>query len=139
MLNASAFLTKNLISLSDVLWSHVMNVQAAARANDIETFNHILADMIKLTEESTVNTALLHIPESDWRAWAIGIVRLAAATIRDDSLCHELDAFHQESIQSARKANSTANAMMAYLCEVDASLALSKQSSGYIFKTMLGF
>lgn len=146
MLDASAFLTveylkskqkttdaksdDDAVVLSDVLWSHVMNAQAAALANDNETFDAILSDMKKVTGKSSVIDALSQIPESDWQAWAIGIVKLAASTIRNESINEQLSRPLRESILAARKANSDANAVLAYLCELEAKGLLRRHVVG---------
>ena len=107
-------------ALSDLLWSYVMCVQAAARSNDHETYNHLLAAMISVTEQSTVRDAMVCVLESDWRAWAVGMVRLSAAVINDTDNYHQLNQLHKEALQSARQSGSNANALLSYLCELEA-------------------
>lgn len=107
-------------ALSDLLWSYVMCVQAAARSNDHETYNQLLAAMISVTEQSTVRDAMVCVLESDWRAWAVGIVRLSAAIINDTDNYHQLNQLHKEAMQSAKQSGSNANALLSYLCELEA-------------------
>lgn len=118
MLEAVKFLTK----AADVLWAHVMNLQAAAKEGDQDCFNEILVQMKKYTKKETIAEALSTIPQDDWQAWALGIVLKAAATIRKKELYDELLEPSRLAITDAIKVNSMANALLA---ELDADLAVS--------------
>ena len=90
--------------LSDALWGWVMNIQAAARAHDRATYEKIKA---KITGNESVEIALVkglsHTAESnDYPAWALAKVRLAAATIGDQTLFLALKVPMEVSIAEAK-------------------------------------
>ncbi len=97
---------------ANALWAHVMNVQAAARANDETTFESILERMKQFTGKETVAEALAQIPANDWRAWAMGIVSESAALMGDKKLYQELSQPLSSEINKA-VSNSTGNAILA--------------------------
>lgn len=81
---------------SDALWAWVMNAQAAANANDKESFSDALQQMKKITSQDSISaaltTGLLRTSASnDYPAWAMAIVRLAAVKMDDEKLFVELE------------------------------------------------
>lgn len=80
--------------LSDELWGWVMNIQAAARANDKATYEKIKSKIAGKEGEAlpaeialALNKGLSHTAASnDYPAWALAKVRLAAAMMGDDKL-----------------------------------------------------
>lgn len=94
-------------ALSNAVWAWVMSVQAAANANDKTTYDYILSQIKTLSGKPTVQTALEFSlgrtdQSSDYPAWAIGIVRLSAATEKDQSQYNELGNALENSIQAAK-------------------------------------
>lgn len=75
---------EGVLSLSSVLWAWVMDLQAAADANDKETFKEILSRIKSITGEKTLTNAFSKgIPEDDYQAWALSIVYSSAQKIND--------------------------------------------------------
>lgn len=114
--------------LSDALWALVMNAQAAANAKDGEAFQFILEQIKKITGQNTValalSTGLQRLSDSnDYPAWALSIVRLAAATIGDQALYKELEQPLQESIQGAKNAMNSQSEKIVYGARAEATLA----------------
>lgn len=95
-------------NLSNALWAWVMNLQAAAYADDQETYE-ICKEQIKfITKASTVtqglNIGLIRSADSnDYPAWAIAKVRYAASIAGDEVLYSELDHCLNASIAAAKK------------------------------------
>jgi hypothetical protein len=97
-------------ALSNALWVWVMNIQAVANADkskDNEAFYHQCLNSLKsLTGENTVEDALSRgllrtEASNDYPAWAMAIVRLSAALMKDHDLYNKLDATLAQSIDSA--------------------------------------
>ncbi len=114
--------------LSDALWAWTMDAQAATDANDQETFNYILTQIKLVTGQKTIalalSTGLLRVPGSnDYPAWALGIVRLSAATIGDRHLYHELRKPLKKSIQDANTAMKSTDKNDAYSATAEMTLA----------------
>ncbi len=128
------------IQLSNALWAWVMDAQAAANANDEKIFNFILEQMKTITGEKTVGLALTKglqrlSTSNDYPAWALGIVRLAAATIGNKAIYDELEKPLADSIQGAKDAMKLADDKSAYnataeatLAQVDSALAIVRWS-----------
>lgn len=93
-------------ALSNAMWAWVMDLQAAANANDKETYDFILKKIIEVSGQPTVEKALTNslirtATSSDYPAWAIGIVQLSAAIMHDKNLN-----LHQALTQAISQATS---------------------------------
>lgn len=114
--------------LSDALWGWVMNLQAAARAHDLTTYERIKA---RIADSEYVETALVkglsHTADSnDYPAWALAKVRLAAAIMDDQVLFSALQAPVETSIAEAKAiATNAARAEYAFAV-LDNNLAETK-------------
>lgn len=100
-------------NLSNAIWAWVMYLQAAANAQDKETYEAILEKMKKMTGQSSISNALATAlsrtsTANDYPAWAMGIARLAAATIGDPTSYNELELPLTSSIQTATAAGDSA-------------------------------
>lgn len=127
--NQSAMITaaNSLTKPADALWSHVMNLQAAARAKDETTFEAILQQMKTFTKKESIAAALAEIPATDWQAWALGITAEAATTIGNKDIYNQLTQPTATAIIEAVKSDLTANAMLAQISITSAaSLMLEK-------------
>lgn len=111
---------KSIPKVSDALWAHVMNLQAASKAKDLSTYHDILQQMKNLTNKSTITAALSDIPVTILRAWATGIVQLAAARINDKKLYTELNQSLTDELIEANKLNLTTNVTLAKICGTQA-------------------
>lgn len=114
--------------LSDALYAWIMDLQAAANAHDRKTYDFIVQQMKTLTNQKSLSAALttsLHrnTESNDYPAWALSMVRLAAATIGDSSIYHELENSLTESIENAKKAGHSTNENSAYSAKSEATLA----------------
>lgn len=58
----------------DWLWAQVMLMTATAYQKDQESFDHIVNNIKVRTGTDDIVQALSHIPEDDWRAWALALV-----------------------------------------------------------------
>jgi hypothetical protein len=93
--------------LSNAVWTAVMIAQAAANMGDRATYEDMLECIKVLTTQETVSQALSTAltrtdTSSDYPAWAMGIVRLAAVTLQDTALDRELTAPLQHAIRQAK-------------------------------------
>lgn len=113
---------------ADALWAHVMNLQAAARANDEPTFKLILRQMTRFTGKATVSEALAQIPATDWQAWAAAMTLKSAAQIGDTQLTEELNKSLPVVIQQAVSIKSMPNAMLAQITEDEADALMQTRT-----------
>lgn len=113
---------------SDALYAWIMALQAAANAQDRNTYDFIVAQMKAMTGQTSLSrviTSNLHrnSESNDYPAWALGMVRLAAATIHDKHVYEELNAPLNEYIQGAKEAGNSSNEKSAYSAKSEATLA----------------
>ncbi len=100
--------------LSTATWSAVMNVQAAANTSDQGTYQSILEKMKTVTAQTSVTNALsTSLTIGDASAWAIGIMRLAAATMKDINLYPELIEPFNKALADTKEAKINAAVMLA--------------------------
>lgn len=78
-IDAKASAKEQQAQLSDILWTAVMDLGGPATYGDKNMLTSIFGIMTRATSCELVET-LQKIPRDDWRAWAIGLVRLATAT-----------------------------------------------------------
>lgn len=105
-------------ALSNALWAHVMNLQAAAKDKDGLTFRMILLEIKQIKGSNSVAEALTKgllrtAASNDYPAWAIGIVRLAAETLPDKELFNELEEPLKKAIHEAIRDKYFAEATLA--------------------------
>lgn len=116
-------------NLSNTLWAYIMNLFAAANANDKEIYTHIKNEIKLLTAKSTVtealNTGLLRTSQSnnDYPAWGLAKIRLAAATMNDLELYEQIQKNLESSIQGAKKVGAQGEYILAVL---DNQLAMQR-------------
>lgn len=106
--------------LSNAMWAWVMNIAASANANDQETYDEIKKQMMLLTGAKSVpeslEKALLRTASSnDYPAWALAKVRSAAVMMNDEGLLRAIDPVLTDSIKGAKKADQTAEYVLAVL------------------------
>jgi len=107
----------------DALWAWVMNLQAAAFAGDVETYNLCKKEIMALSNAKTVSEALvkglLRTPESnDYPAWALAKVRYSAKVIKDDALYAELESSLNTSIAELKNLGDEDKYMAEYALAV---------------------
>jgi hypothetical protein len=77
--------------LSSLLWVWVLNLQAAANADDGETYQQILAHIQHVTHKKSIAGALsTGIPDTDYQAWALSIVYFSAKKMDDEDLSRSI-------------------------------------------------
>jgi len=107
-------------ALSDALWAWVMNLSAAAKANDKRTYAMIKEQMTLLTGKESVTQALLAgllrtAKSNDYPAWALGKVSVAAKTMNDEALYEEVTPALHSSIVGANQAKANAEYILAVI------------------------
>lgn len=102
MLAASDEIAEQPSDLGDVLWARVVDLQAAAIAHDWDTYSLILNHMKRDAKQKTDLAALESIPSNEYRAWAISLTRLAAATIGDNKTYNYLESPLQTCMQTSK-------------------------------------
>lgn len=117
--------------LSNALWAWVMDIQAAALANDADFYNAIKGKMMQVTGQDSVSGALENglictEKSSDYPAWAMAKVRLAAAMMHDESLVGELENPVQRAIVKANESKQIAEATLAQLDERSADQMIER-------------
>lgn len=129
--------------LSNALWVWVMDIQAAALANNAQAYETIKTKMKAVASSSSVASALsegLTRTESsnDYPAWAMAKVMLAAAHMGDEALVAELREPVRLSIKDANDQRQVAEATLARLDEriadsldQDQSLTNRRMSHGF--------
>lgn len=111
-------------ALSSAAWGWVMALQAAANAMDKISYYKILTEMQQLTEQNTIVDSITKgVSASDFPAWAMSIVQLAAARIGDNDTYNQLEALLRTAIESAYKKNRLGEALLA---EVNGELAIAQ-------------
>jgi len=70
--------------MTNILWAEVMDLQAAAAANDRATYQEILKDILTVTGTNTIVEAFQQMPIEDYRAWAMASVGLAASQMKNE-------------------------------------------------------
>lgn len=99
----------SLSPLTDAIWAWVMAAQASANAGDIRTFHFILDQIKSITHQNSISLALSTglqrsmTNNSDYPAWAMGIIELAAATLHDEKVYRELEKPLENSLQGAKE------------------------------------
>jgi len=94
--------------LTNAVWMLVMNLQAAANAQDKKTYNHFLQQLKSVTKQHSVSAALSHVliratDSSDYPAWAMSIVYLSAVTLHDQVLSQELKTSLEQTLRDAQE------------------------------------
>lgn len=119
---------------SNTLWAWVMALQAAATAGDEETYEKIKQKISEIAENPGIDpaTALLQglkrdekTADSDYPAWALSIMSLAAVKMHDDTLDNAaVTALHQSYLdaETFKQALHQASAIN----KADAEIALAK-------------
>lgn len=95
-------------ALSDALWAWVMNLSAAANADDQEKYSEIKNQILRLTGKKSVvdalDTGLVRTDTStDFPAWGLAKLRHAAASMKDSEVFHEAESVLVASIEKARE------------------------------------
>ncbi|HSW69946.1 MAG TPA: hypothetical protein VLI69_07355 [Gammaproteobacteria bacterium] len=113
-------------ALSNVLWACVMDLYAAANAEDRQNYELIKQEIRSLTGTESVSEGLeknlLRTADSnDYPAWAMARVRLAAAVMHDADLYSEIEGALTSSTEGAKKADAKAEYALAI---VDNQLAM---------------
>ena len=113
---------------SDALWAWVMISQAAANSGEKEEFENAINQMLTITQQTSIGTALSvgllrTAASNDFPAWAMGIVRLAAQVIGDETRYSELEAPLNTSISEAEVGNYRQDALLA---SVNSQLAMER-------------
>lgn len=124
---------KELQNLStDAMWGWVMALQAAANNAHLDKtkqYNKILQEMQEMTGQDTVAAALAAgLTADDYPAWAVSIVRLAAATVDDKALYLQLEKPLKDSIVIARTSGHMAEEVLAQL---NSNLAIAHWSENH--------
>jgi len=93
---------------SNALWAAVLTVHAAASVDDREVYDDTINRLKAIPGSDTVSAALdatLTRTEqsSDYPAWAIGMLRVSAATVGDLALTEELNQPLHDAIRQAKK------------------------------------
>jgi hypothetical protein len=92
--------------LPDALWALIMGLQAAAYANQRSDYDVILQNMKLLTNRQSLTEVFSFLTRtedsSDYPAWAIGIVCVAAVCMDDKELFDEVSVLLSEAIQAAK-------------------------------------
>lgn len=129
--------------LSDALWAWVLSLQAAANAKDKETYTEIQQKIREVNVESSVTAALQNdlkrvSDSNDYPAWALSIVRLAAATMDDKVLFDETTKPLADSTQGANTAIGSGDKDASFsaraettLAQLDAALANARWQTGH--------
>lgn len=113
-------------ALSNALWAWVMTVQAAANKPDQETFNDACKAIKTLTHAKTMGKALQGIPATDFRAWAMSAVSLAAVRIQKDHPVYgELKKSLEEAMQEAKNTQTETKKPSADLMLARVNVALA--------------
>lgn len=107
-------------NLSDALWAWVMNLQAAAYAHDLATYETCKQQIISVAHTATVSQALTKgllrtAASNDYPAWAMAKVRYAARVVGDEALYAELESSLNASIREAKKAGADAEYALAVI------------------------
>lgn len=108
---------------SNALWAWIMDLQAAANAQDKENYDDILLHMKNMTDQPDIKSALSHgllrtAASNDYPAWAISIVQSAAVKMGDEKLYKELEFPLETSIQDAKTSKETAEETLARVNQV---------------------
>jgi hypothetical protein len=113
-------------ALSNALWAWVMNLPAAANAGDSHKYAWIKQQILFLTGEKSVTSAiekglLRTTASNDYPAWALAKIRCAAVTMNDKDLYQEIETSLNSSISASKEAGAKAEYVLAVL---EAQLAL---------------
>ncbi|MEO8402162.1 MAG: hypothetical protein ABI597_10275 [Gammaproteobacteria bacterium] len=141
MIDASHALTKEFIegkntSTTDAMWAWVMSLQAAANANDRETYDLCLQQMLELTHENSIVAAISKgLKKDDYPAWALSIVSLAATNMKEEALFQSLQQPLSDAIQSSKDAGHSQDMMLAKVNMEVAKLRASKSILLTAFET----
>lgn len=105
----------NHAALSDALWACVMDIQAAANAAATLQYEQLKEKIILVAGAKSVSDSLSKgllraASSNDYPAWAMAIVRRAAAVMGDKDLYNELNAPLLASIKGAKNAGEKAQA-----------------------------
>ncbi len=106
--------------LSDALWAWVMNLQAAAFAEDQETYQWIKEQIKIVCGKETVTAALEEgllrtLESNDYPAWAMAKIRYAAIVMNDHELYQEIESALTASLDGAKNGNAQAEYALAVL------------------------
>jgi hypothetical protein len=107
-------------ALSNALWAWVMNLPAAANADDTHKYTWIKQQILFLTGETSVTNAiekglLRTAASNDYPAWALAKIRCAAVTMNDKELYQEIDTELNSSISASKDAGAKAEYVLAVL------------------------
>lgn len=116
---------------SDALWAWVMISQAAANANEKDSYQYAINQMLSITKQSSIGEALTKgllrtAASNDYPAWAIGIVRLAAQTVGDETRYDELNEPLNKSTYEAKTGEKIQETLLAM---VNAQLAFERENN----------
>ncbi len=93
---------------SNALWAWVMNLFAAAHANDKATYDIALNNIKRLVKadndkpEMFIQKLFEQFPASDYRAWGLANMRVAASMMRDTELLNALEVPVKKAIQDSK-------------------------------------
>lgn len=112
--------TKAQADLSNAIWGWVMCITAAAAAGDNSLYEDALSQIQKLTQQDSIPAALASAlirssSTNDYPAWALAMLRAAAARHGDKQLYAELEQPVMIATQDAHSANATYEYLLAYL------------------------
>ncbi|MBA3816258.1 MAG: hypothetical protein H0X29_07010 [Parachlamydiaceae bacterium] len=103
MLESTEALKKQAIEKEkdNVQWALRMDILAAGNSGDRETYNKLLQEFKEWTGKETISKAILTIPKEDFTAWALAIVRIAAAKVKDIDTYQELALTLEQAIKDS--------------------------------------
>ncbi len=88
----------------DKIWAFILNLVVAANRSDKETYDQIVYNLLRLTNKLSLKEALEYLPDDGpiSKAWAVSLVKFAAATIRDIRLFDELDELSKKASKDSK-------------------------------------
>lgn len=85
----------------NVQWALVMDLLAAGNAGDFATYQKLMEEFKDWVNKPSISEAVMTIPPQGFTAWALALVRVAAAQLGDSETCSEIQVALQEAIQKS--------------------------------------